>query len=517
MSQTLLPSNDNFCRTGFQARPSQCHWKIQRFRTSEDTTTKRKAITTLVLIFALCVLLPRPSVAQETEAWEYSPYRVHVWLATQPTPQLTSRLEQQIRQYILWQAEIVEGSAWRVDVESAPQPWHDELLAGFQFVSLPENVEDTHPLLRGDKLILLRIVEQAGEFLIQARELDCRSRIFGPPVTLATQQIAAIPSAAFTAVASAFMPLARIEKVNDREKTAQVRVRAAGLVLSPNSPAAMGTGEILRPVVRQNDRLGKLRAGGIQVVPWTFLRATDQRGPNLGCMVYSGLRSPLGGRGSRRVEKFALAVRPTATTTILQLNSSGAAPHPLSGYEVYSRRVDTENSELLGRTDWRGQLLVDRGDQPLRILYVKSGTRLLARLPMVPGLEPLQTAPMFDDDIRLGAEGSISSLQNNFLDLVARRQVLATRIRLSIEERDFAEAERLIEELRGLATRIEFTQFLNEETRNLASDNQREQQNIDELINDIRRLLVNQLDPQLVNDLDKELRAARTGGGGFGS
>ena len=108
---------------------------------------------------------------------------------------------------------------------------------------------------------------------------------------------------------------------------------------------------------------------------------------------------------------------------------------PLVGYEVYSRPPEDEQStELIGRTDWRGELWIERdARQPIQLLFVRNGQQLLGKLPLVPGDQPLLVAPLRDDELRLEAEGFLLGVQENLVDLVARREVLAVRIRREIE------------------------------------------------------------------------------------
>ena len=105
------------------------------------------------------------------------------------------------------------------------------------------------------------------------------------------------------------------------------------------------------------------------------------------------------------------------------------------GYDIYSRRPGVEVSEFIGRTDWRGLLQIDPDEEsPVRVLYVKNGSRLLGKLPVIPGQMLELTAPIRNDDGRLEAEGVVLGLKENLIDLVARREVLSSRIRARIED-----------------------------------------------------------------------------------
>ena len=66
---------------------------------------------------------------------------------------------------------------------------------------------------------------------------------------------------------------------------------------------------------------------------------------------------------------------------------------------------------FVGRTNWNGILKVEPTEDPLRLLYVKNGGAILARLPLVPGLYSQVVADLSGDDIRLQAEAYIRVLR----------------------------------------------------------------------------------------------------------
>ena len=115
----------------------------------------------------------------------------------------------------------------------------------------------------------------------------------------------------------------------------------------------------------------------------------------LQCEVLSAMRNPLAGRSSASVEKLALLVRPRGSETRAAL----VAPKetPLGPWRVtrslpkqpLPKESEEKNVALrLGLTDWRGIIDVPPDELPLRLIYVKNGTHLIARLPVVPGYLP---------------------------------------------------------------------------------------------------------------------------------
>jgi hypothetical protein len=440
-------------------------------------------------------------------SWEYSPYQIQIWVALSPGPELAESLHDELARTIVEHSDIVAAAAWDVQVSKPPPRIHGDMLVALEAITVDRVAAESVDILQADKLVLLVVNSTPDGFHVQARELDCRARTWSALVERSFRQPAQITREAFAAVTAAFAPLIRVEKTKD--KTAQARLRAGGLIVRQPSPALVAPGDVLQVVVRNNDRLGEPRPGGIQVLPWTYLQVVQRRLPHVECAIYSGMRSPISARGSFRTENLALRVEPLTSSTELKLVSRSEPPRPLSGYEVHAQDPGSEHSQLLGQTDWRGGLEVPRADQRLRVLYIKNGGQLLARLPMVPGFEPQQTATLIDDDLRLEAEGVLKGFQSTFMDLIARRQVMALRIRKYIADKNYAEAEKLIGELRTLDAKYDLGPQLDRQQQRFTSSDRRVQSKVDALFNDTRGLLAKYLDTRLPSQLTEELRTAQ--------
>lgn len=175
--------------------------------------------------------------------------------------------------------------------------------------------------------------------------------------------------------------------------------------------------------------------------------------------------------------------------------------------------VAKENPPVfLGRSDWRGMVEVPPGDFPVRLVYVKNGGRLLARLPIVPGLEPLLQVDLMNDDLRLEAEAFIAGVRSKIMDLVARRAVLSARIRGRIQENKLAEAEEMMAELRGLESRRDISGMLDQQQQRFATVDRVMQRKIDILFSDTRELIGKFLKDDDVDKLAQEIRAGQGAG-----
>jgi hypothetical protein len=204
-------------------------------------------------------------------------------------------------------------------------------------------------------------------------------------------------------------------------------------------------------------------------------------------------------------------VQPHGEGTTVELQTRGQPAAKLAGYDIYERLPGEKNTTLVGRSDWRGQLYIARDEHPLKILYVKNGGRLLARLPMVVGAEQQVTAELADDNLRLEAEGFLRGLQEEFVDLVARRKVLAMRVQRRIEDGKLEDAEKLVDEMRQLETRQDLERRIRERQATFQTRDQAQQDRINRLFRDTRSLLSKHLDPAEIDKLRDELAAAKSG------
>jgi hypothetical protein len=154
---------------------------------------------------------------------------------------------------------------------------------------------------------------------------------------------------------------------------------------------------------------------------------------------------------------------------------------------------------------------------PLMIYYVKNGETLLARLPVVIGLSPVVTAEVPDDSRRLQAEGFLKGLQSEVVDVVAARQVAAARVRMRIEERKFADATQMLEELRAIKNYEDLAEELDNIQRQVLDPASGAitpvaQIRIEKMFQQTRELLQKYLQNDLIKKVERELAAAEKGG-----
>ena len=487
------------------------------------TTSNRRGYRRLfaavsTLSFLTSVALPDETKAQPS--WEYSPYQILVWTCTTPNVHLAAAQHEQFAGRLTDLAEIAEGAAWSVKVDKTPPELAIDQRIDDQMLSVAAIEGRAPTALQNDKLFFVTLGGSSRNYEVTVRELDCRTQFFGPRIVRPVRLLTDLPREALAAMREAFAAMVRIESGVGNGLT--VRLRAGGLATRPNSRVAMSVGDILQPIVRRNDRVGNPLQ--IDSIEWTFMRVTgrDETNPNLlQVQVHSGFRSPIRGRVASNREQYGLAIRPRHAKTNVTVEAKvphDAPPYPLAGLEIYLRdpldRPEKASPQqdasprFIGYTDWRGSIDIPRGESPLQIAYLKSGGQLLARLPIVAGLARQRTARVADDNARLEAEGNVRGFNNQLIDLVAQRQIIAADIRRHLAENRASEARRLLDKFSRLPTRSDMQRQLDlRRNRQRTSSDQMVQSRIDILYGESRRTLAKYLSPSLGSALMREVSA----------
>jgi hypothetical protein len=255
---------------------------------------------------------------------------------------------------------------------------------------------------------------------------------------------------------------------------------------------------VFEPVLREANRQRKFELQGIKAIDFTLLvqqGAVDQQYIKAKVVSVSRGDVALGRRKGRNSERIGIVVRtPPANTTIRLFTKRGTSLKdlqevPLNGYQIYSRSIfGTEDSfEYLGKTDWNGQIQITPGEERVRLLLVKNGERNLARLPVMPGYKPFMERILPDDDERILAEGVVSGLKSEALDLWARRAVLSERIRMALQKNEYAMADRFYALYRELISVNQWNDFLSNYERRLVSSEKRQQDKISAMFTELKQ------------------------------
>jgi hypothetical protein len=181
---------------------------------------------------------------------------------------------------------------------------------------------------------------------------------------------------------------------------------------------------------------------------------------------------------------------------------------PLPGYEVFVEGGESNSPQRVGITDQQGRLTLPAGEGQLLHVYIKSDARVIAKLPLVPGLQSNFTVEVPSDAARTAAESALAGLQDRLVDVVVRRQILINQIDRLIEQRELDAASQQLDELRRLPTRQQFNAWLIERQRQSAADSTTDA-TIAKRVGDTRQLLNAYLDPRPIDAVASRLERAR--------
>jgi len=404
----------------------------------------------MLLLWSAAPTAVQPSAAAEpVTSWELSPYHIKLVIAVEPGGLLPRSLADDLQTDLPARAAAVVGGSWRLEAAQAPVELRHSILTALADVTAARLPAEA---LAAEKVILLAVGSSESGVRIQARELDVTTGLWNSVVTRDVAQPEQIPAAALHALLAAFAPVARIDAVE--KGTATLRLKGGAIARRDRAAPLVAAGAAFRPVLVALDAQGKLQANSAQPIDWTYLTATSSGDSLATCRIDTGLAGePIPEYHPRRA-RLALGVSPAATATRLKLVSSGASPTPLEGFEVVATAPDssgTTGGRSLGISDLVGVVSVPPGSTTVRILHVRQGSQTLARLPIVPGLAPEVHLALADDRQRLAIETVLLEAEDALIDLAARRQALAARIKLAKKAGD-GSADKLLPKLRALSS-----------------------------------------------------------------
>ncbi|WP_404305852.1 hypothetical protein [Neorhodopirellula lusitana] len=362
-----------------------------------------------------------------------------------------------------------------------------------------------------DKIYIVKVQSETSPMNVQVTELDTLMRHFGSVNSMPLASEGHLAEVVGATVRDAFSPVVRID--NAGQKSATGLVRAAGLALDKNSPAHIQVGDVLQPMVRKDDRNGKPMTIG--PLDWAYLITTEVDGEKVKMDFHAGRMGGLQGRSNNRTHRMGVLVRPRLENTTLRLHAKGDPNQPLIGYEIYDKELDSKSMTFVGRTNWNGVMTVGQIESPLRLLYVKNGGAVLARLPIVPGHYPLAVADLAGDDMRLQAEAYIRGVQNVIIDLIAVRELFKARIMMRLKKGEIKEAEELLEGLRNEPSNERIANDMGKKQTDFLKAigrNANQQAKVDQMFSTTRSLLSKHINPKIINELEDAMIQAKQDG-----
>ena len=488
----------------------------------------------------VCYGLPAQSHAvDEVNLWTLRPYAMRIVVVAETRSVASEQITAAIAHHLQDRVAAVVGPLWQLSVvqpmgvdrtlvqrvlathdihQLAPtststdeqaSPASSDTKSSEQQVELP-----FEPAIGGgqDKLMLLSVREGPLGFIVEGVEYDLYLRRLGPPLRreLATSQ--GVLESVFQMACDLFSPVAIFTINRENRDLATLSFRGVELPAPESAPQWFAPGDVFLPMLRRTDRDGVSPVDGVQTAPWTLLQVTDVA-KSVTAQVVSHARRPFSARRRGRVEQLAIHLPVTNDSTRLYLHARSDPKRPLVGYHVFAR--DTADGELveIGASNEQGVLDIPRTDAMVRTLFVKSGRKLVAKLPMAPGAELQLAAPLVDESKRLEAEAKLSLLREELIDLVARRNILITRAKAALKAGEYEKADGFVTELEGLPGLSIFNQRLTEQEQVSRARDTNVQARIDRLFEDTRAVLGRFLGSreivELRRKLDATVRAAR--------
>lgn len=484
--------------------------------------------------------------------WILTPYQMRIWLAVDASPQLQALDASAVSRRVNALVDNWVGAGWDLQIEAAPRKVYTDLLYNFDdlgildiaalYEPLPEKkeakiravqydkeeessdeVEEVEPeveeekprfpiekqklitpnLLRQlDKIYATSLRYENGVYELGVAEFDTNARVRVLTAKRSFRNLETLPVQIFSCLKEVFSPIAQVDYngVTDG-KTARIKIRAAAMVadVEAGSPIMMQKGDVLRPVVRKNDRSTQApEYDGVIEVSWTYMYINDlivQQDEDLGVLRTNGngkgqvistftmLRNPIAARRNTLQEKYGLLVRPVQESSLLKIVANDRENYTLQGYNVYAKspKIDPEAegdapTVLIGQTDWRGAIEVtqdifqNQGSTKLVVIYVRNGQQVLARLPIVPGYRALEEVKLPNDDYRLQYEAFFVGFQNSILDYTVQQAVYKIRIEHHINKDEEEKARKLLKELSKVPSAVALNDVLTKREAALQDD-----------------------------------------------
>ena len=430
-------------------------------------------------------------VETRERAWEYRPYQVAVWFCLDGSP-LLDAIYNNIAKDVTRRSELLDPSGWDLTTGRAPTRWRNRFIDSLGNPEEFEALESVPALLPYDKLMVVCLEEAHGIVDVRVREFDIQTQLWGPLVVREVIQRNELGRYVMDAISVAFMPLAKIDRVQEIEvknsdgkivKKDEVIMQIRGVksciraTLQPKtrnqddeavaeiddvafewkaapivgSPIYIRDDDRFLPVIRLTDRKGELVK--LQPIEFTYLTSERKDGADLRASIESNRRAPLSQRKSKRSQKLALVIRPPERSTRLFLVSDDKDRTPMEGFEVWARSPEApvEDKILLGKTDWRGSIEIPPDSEGLRLILIKRGERGLRRLPIMPGLYDSVESTLPNDETRLYAQGVVRGLENEILSMVIQRTVFEADAKKGIEDKNMDFIKKSLNHLEDLS------------------------------------------------------------------
>ncbi len=396
----------------------------------------------------------------------------------------------------------------------------------------------TPPEMTLDKLYPVSVELDGSTYTVASREWDRASELITPVRRRSTIDRRAVATEISRLLTELFRPLVQIESADP--VSARVRTMASEYVSPDPGFRQVDEGSMFIPLFRYLDRNRVVQR--IQFLPWTYLTAEKLERHRADCRVDTGVKTPLGAFRRRRMELRALRINPELDATTLTLVPRRNQSKPLVGYvvavyndppppppkegeeqpadpEAGNAEEEREKPDVY-RSNRRGQVTIPVDpEDALQWVFIRSGTALLAKFPIVAGTEANMIVECPDDTIRLDVEGQIALLQSRLVDTIAKREMVKAMIRNRMKKDEWEKVEESVDELRSLPGFEDFKKMVTAiqypaEKRAQARKDRISESRIKKLGAEVLKIASVHLDEKKIEELIEEVQEQRPGGPG---
>jgi hypothetical protein len=406
--------------------------------------------------------------AKQPLDFQDQPYRIKVLVSFAHDSRLNDRLRADVLRRFRSHADLYVGPSWQLDVEDSSArlaiPSADAIGALSAAAVAPLAADQ-------DKIFVLGVRSLGDRFLLAAREYDVYFDRWGAVFEAAAREPGQVARELLVMAANMFSPLGHLESGDAK----RVRIRVRGGRLPGFNPRAtdpeakykpslshqfVQSRALFRPMrpIESEDREQII---GYRPLGWTFYEVERRDGSLYSCRVDSALTIPLPPPAQDPSEPQLIAARTAGGSTRLRLVHRDTK-FPLSAIDVEVREAPDAASIPLGTTDLDGAIHVPPSrlgvGRPVRV-FIRHGRDLLAQLPVLPGAGEEPDLALRPDDLRLDIEGRVVAFQEQIIDEVAKRTILAGSrdatgaykgglVRKAIQKKDWKQAEDLLKQLK---------------------------------------------------------------------
>ncbi|MEW4567066.1 hypothetical protein AB1L88_04295 [Tautonia sp. JC769] len=386
---------------------------------------------------------------------ERRPYSIRVWFSVDPAARLGQGSTRALVDRWLTLAQRFVGSPWQIEIQPDEGP-----LRGRS----PQQLEPelVGPLVDGvEKGWFLRVepAPTGGGLTLVGREYDATVRQLGPLY----RQPAPFPKDAarslFELTRRVFAPVAEVVR---SDPGAELRVQGAALPTPDRLGRVAEPGLVFRPYwifLGPNETIREIRS-----IPFTYLHVDEVEGSLARCQIVSGLRQPLPKQVAGRYRLVALGLNPADVPTRFRfVSGEGDQQLPAAGYVLTARGLRDRVASEVGTTDREGRITLPPkfSDKLVMLRLLAAGVEPLREFPVLPGETPEEREiPVEPRPEAVALEFRLKALQDEIVDLIARRGVLEARLDARATGEAWDEVKRLLDEYEQLPPRRDFEERL---------------------------------------------------------